>query len=183
MTIIFRIPGLEINAKLRKGAEGGLKFKHQEQKKGPFEIWIEDEEEIYEFPLDGEAWKSLNTMFKNTDINLPQYPATPLDRETTVSLLEEAGCKILSATKQRETRILEMKNGTVLVEWAIISSPQRCVSIGLETWSQSETANLANDDALNTLKEALRKLNLDAEPLTPMNYLDAVKEWVKGSKI
>lgn len=177
------IPGLEVNAKFRKGVEEGLKFKRQEQKKGNFEIWIEDEEEIYEFPLDAEAWKSLNTMFENTEINLPEYPATPPDRETTANLLEEAGCKILTTTKQRETRMLEMKNGTVLVEWGIISSPQQCVSIGLETWSQSETANLADDDALNTLKEALRKLNLDAEPLTPMNYLDAVKQWAKGSKI
>lgn len=177
------IPGLDVNAKFRQGDEEGLKFKYPEQQEDHFEVWMEDEEHLFEFPLKSEAWSFLRSMFEDTDISLPAYPSTPPDRNTTAELLEEAGCKILSVTKERETRLLEMETGTILVEWTSITEPQPCASVGLETWSASGNKDLASEQSLKAISEAVPKLNLNTEPLRPMNYLEAVTQWVKGNKI
>ncbi|MFH5832405.1 hypothetical protein ACG2F4_08415 [Halalkalibaculum sp. DA3122] len=176
------IPGMEVNAKFRKGIESGLKFKRLKQKKGDFEIWLEDEDELYEFPLEKEAWESLGRLLGGVDIRIPAYPDLPPDRETTAQMLQEAGCKIVTMKKQRETRKLEMTEGTVLVEWTAIMEPQSVNSIGLETWSDQDT-DMANGQALQLIKQAHATLDLPQESMQPMNYLDAVKQWAEENKI
>ncbi|MDR8392608.1 hypothetical protein NC796_15740 [Aliifodinibius sp. S!AR15-10] len=177
------IPGLDVNAKFRKGEESGFKFKRLKQQQGNFEVWLEDEDELYEFPLEPEAWGALGQMLQDVDIELPSYPATPPDREDTARILEDVGCKIISVTKERETRKLENTDGTVLVEWASIKSPQPCTSIGLETYSDESDVDLSNEQSLHLIKEALDYLDIQNQPLLPMNYLDAVKQWARENKI
>lgn len=177
------IPGLEVNAKFRTGAEDGLKFKRIKKKEAEFEVWLEDEDELFEFPLEREAWHTLCSMLKEVDIPLPDYPSSPPSRRYTSFLLEESGCKIVTVTKERETRVLEINGHHVLVEWAVITAPQACISIGLETWSGNPDTDLSGRSALQTIKQAISELELEHEPLRAMNYLEAVKLWAEGSKI
>lgn len=177
------IPGLEVNAKFRKGMESGLKIKRLKQKDGDFEVWLEDEDELFEFPLEPEAWESLAELLATVNISIPDYPSTPPDRETTSTILENAGCEMLTVKKQRETRILEKTEGSVLIEWTAIQSPQALNSIGLETWSDREDADMTDAQSLDLIKEAFALLNINEESLQPMNYLDAVKCWANDNKI
>lgn len=177
------IPDLYVNTKFRTGAEGGLKFKRLRKREGDFEKWLEDTEELYDFPLDNTAWKNLSNTLQQVGRDLPEYPQERPDRETTLEYLMNAGCKPLEVEKNRESRLLKVSDGQVKVEWACLSKPQSMISIGIENWSDSEP-NRKNDTAKkNELSEAIKILNLDHEPLKTMNYLDAVKIWAEGNKI
>ncbi|MDX1636754.1 MAG: hypothetical protein R3281_02210 [Balneolaceae bacterium] len=177
------VPGMDVNVKLRKGAESGLKFKRNVKSSEPFEVWQEDEDELFEFPLDEEAWNSLATIFRDSEISLPGYPAIPPNREHVTEILEELGCGLVTVQKLRETRKLEISSGSVLVEWATIKTPQPCCSVGLECWAEDPDIDLTDEASLDTIREALSQLSLDEEPLQPLNYLEAVESWANGHKI
>jgi hypothetical protein len=177
------IPELYVNTKFRTGAEGGLKFKRLKKREGDFEKWLEDTDELFDFPLDSSAWETFRDTLQQVGRDLPEYPQKNPDRETTLKYLVNAGCKPLEVEKNRESRLLEVSEGQVKVEWACLSKPQSLISIGIENWSDSGR-NSKNDAAQkNELTEAIKKLNLDKEPLKAMNYLDAVKIWAEGDKI
>lgn len=176
------IPGLEVNAKFREGVENGLKFKRPEKKEGDFEVWTENEDELFEFPLSDNAWKTLQTILQNTALNLPDPPPS-FTQEHTEQWLEQAGCKIVEVQKERESKLLEVKCGSVLVEWTSISEPQSLISIGLENYSESEAEQLTSETDKQILELAVKEMGLHDEPLRPVNYMGAVKEWARGNKI
>lgn len=177
------IPDLYINTKFRTGAEGGLKFKRLKKREGSYEKWLEDTDELFDFPLDRSAWETFRDTLQRAGRDLPEYPKERLDRETTLEYLMNAGCKPLEVEKNRESRLLQVSDGQVKVEWACLSKPQSLISIGIENWSVSD-GHLKNDAAKkNQLSEAIKVLSLDREPLKIMNYLDAVKIWAEGNKI
>ncbi len=177
------IPGMGVNVKFRKGAESGLKFKRLKKTDGDFEVWLEDEDELFEFPLNSEAWNALSDMLANVDISLPPHPTPTPDRETTSEILQDLGCKIITVEKERETRKLEKSEGAILLEWATVKKPQHCTSVGLETWAENPEADLTDERALHLLEDTLSTLKIDEEPLRPMNYLDAIKTWAEENKI
>jgi len=172
------IPGLEVNAKFRTGAEGGLKFKRLKQKENQLEKWEENPAEIFDFPLEPQAWNTLSRSLQPAGITLPDYPAEPPGRAELKKILEDAGCSIITVRKERETR---RWNG-VLIEKALITEPQKVVSIGLENLPE-ENAPLTDDEAKNTIISAIKYFHLADEALRVMNYMEAVKIWGEGKRI
>lgn len=178
------IPGLEVNAKFREGVESGLKFKRIQKNEGDFEVWLEDEDEMFEFPLSDNAWNTLKTILLNTKLDLPGTPPPSFTQEETEQWLVRAGCKIIGVHKERESKLWKGENGLALVEWASITKPQSIISIGLENYSEEGAEDLTTDEDKQTLEMAVHELGLSGdEPLRPMNYMNAVKEWAQGNKI
>lgn len=181
--LYLRIPGMRVNAKFREGIEDGLKFKYMLKKEENLEIWREDEEDLFDFPLGPDAWTKLGKMLKEVNIRLPDYPPAAPGREATIKLLGLSGCRIVKLVKEREMRIWTKGDNQVLVEWTVIKEPQQLISIGLESWSEKPDRNLADNRSKEVIKNALRDLSLEEEALIPMNYLDAVDTWSSGSKL
>jgi len=177
------IPGLDVNAKFREGVEDGLKFKRKQQKEDSFEVWSEDPDELFEFPIQAPGWSMLREDLREAGLTLPGYPGSPQSRGETTEFLLDVGCKIVRVDKQRITARWEQGHDDILIEWAVITEPQRCISIGLENWAEDETEDLTTERALDSLRLARRKLDLEQEPLEPMNYLDAIKRWLDGACI
>lgn len=179
----IRIPGLCVNAKFREGAENGLKFKRPEKRDGDFEVWTENEHELFNFPLSDEAWNTLLKMLKSAGLTLPDAPPSSFSQNEVAQWLQQAGCEIVEVHKERESRLWQGDNGSVLVEWACISEPQSIISIGLENFAEGEAYNLTSNTGKLVVESAVKELGLDREPLHYMNYMDAVKLWVQGNKI
>lgn len=175
------IPRLEVNAKFRKGAEGGLKFKRLKSRDGGLEQWHENPEELFDFPLEKAGWDTLATMLAGVNVTLAPYPSEPPSRMVTLASLEESGCRSVLVRKRREGRLWRGPNGKVKVEWACISQPQTTISIGLETWDEdSNGEGFSDDQAREDILSAIEELCLDEEPLKVMNYMDAVAAWASG---
>lgn len=172
------IPGLEVNAKFRTGAEGGLKFKRLKQKENELEKWEENPAEIFDFPLEPQAWKTLSGSLQPAGITLPAYPAKPPGRAELKKILEDAGCAIITVMKERETR----RWNDVLVEKAVITEPQRVISVGLENLPE-EHASLTDEEAQNAILSAIEYFHLADETLAVMNYMEAVRIWGEGRRI
>jgi len=178
------VPKLDVNAKFREGAEGGLKFKRIKNQDGPLEQWHEDRGELFDFPLDQKAWDTLSKVLATVNIHLPSYPLTPPNRDATLEYLKKVGCPTITVKKLREAKLWQGLKGKVKVEWACISSPQACISIGLETWEEeSQKADLNDELAKADIHAAIKELQLDKEPLRVMNYIQAVEIWASGEKI
>jgi|GEM_PF-1779345 len=177
------IPDLYINTKFRTGAEGGLKFKRLKKKDSDFEKWLEDTDELFDFPLSYSAWKTFRNTLKKVDLDLPEYPAEPLDRDTTLDYLTSTGCKPVQVKKNRESRLLKVSGGKVKIEWVCVAKPQSLISIGIENWTDFDAKPKNDVSKKNDLIEAIETLMLEREPLKIVNYLDAVKMWAAGKKI
>jgi hypothetical protein len=178
------IPGLSVNAKFRMGAEGGLKFKRIKDKDLDLEKWHEDKAELFDFPLEREAWETLSRMLATVGVTLANYPSETLNRDKSLQLLENAGCEAVKVRKKREARLWKGPYGKVKVEWACISEPQSLISIGLETWMKEPSDRTTTDDeGKKDIKAAIDDLGIVREPLRIMNYMDAVQIWASREKI
>ena len=173
------IPGLEVNAKFRTGAEGGLKFKRIRKKEGDFEKWFENPEELFDFPLNKRAWKTLFDMLLTVNLHLPEEQEGEISRQRAEKLLTDAGCKTILVKKSRETKSWAAANGMVKIEWACISVPQPLISIGLENFIEEGSEELSDESAREDLSAAIKLFDLKSEPLQPMNYIEAVQRWAK----
>ena len=178
------VPKLQINLKLRagNGDKDGLKFKRLKDEDGDLEQWEENREEMYEYPLVVEAWKKLGEELGKLNVGLPAMPREPLDREATLRLLRQADARVrlIEVTKRRKASLWSGPDGEVKVEIADISSPQTVSSVGLENWGELAAPDEA---AKGTLLVARKALGTPKEPLTPMNYLQAVGNWADGVEI
>lgn len=177
------VPGLEVNIKFREGTEEGLKFKYPIKTEHHFELWKEDEQDLFGFPLTRDAWKQLSGVLERAGVKLPDYPSEAPTSDQLLTFLTDMGCTYMRVHKQRESRLWETDDAKVLVEWTSISEPQYCISIGLETWSDDPDADVTGQQALAQLQSAANKLRLEKEPLRLLSYLDAVKLWCNGNKI
>jgi hypothetical protein len=174
---------LNINIKLRKGAEEGLKFKRFKGKKGNVEQWLEDPEEIFQFPLNNNAWDTLKKALQNEKAFLSTKPSKPFTRSKILSYLQKTGYEILEVQKNRESRLLNVGNGTVKVEWCCISKPQSIMSVGLENWFEPGEEEQDEKEKITNLKIAIEKLDLHKQPLKVMNYLDILDYWANNHNI
>jgi hypothetical protein len=182
--IYLWIPGMQINAKFRTGVEDGLKFKRIKNKDDDLEQWTESPNELFEFPIDTRGWNALKGVLAEVGLKLPDYPSRAPNRADSLRCLEEIGCRILQVNKIRETKIWRCKPVNVMVEWACITSPQSCISIGLETMEmQSGDEQYSDDEQKRHLTRAVRKMGLKKEPIKVMNYIDAVRIWASGGVI
>ena len=175
---------LDINIKLRKGAEEGLKFKRFKDKKGNVEQWLEDSGEIFQFPLNNKAWDTLKKALQNEADFLPaNNPTKPFTRSKILWYLQQAGYEILEVQKNRSSRLLNVGNGKVKVEWCCISKPQVIMSVGLENWSEPAEEGRDEKERIINLKEAIEILDLYKQPLKIMNYLDILDYWANDHNI
>lgn len=177
------IPGLSVNAKLRSGADGDLKFKRLKERDGGLEKWFEKPEEIFDFPLSIKAWTTLSEVLKTVNIELPNWTEEVHDRDEILDMLKKKGCCIVSMVKQRDARLLKTKYTDIKVEWASISGPQQLTSIALESGFENPEQNLTDKKAKKALLTAIQDLELQTEPLQVMSYLEAIEKWAKGEKI
>lgn len=172
---------LKTNIKLRSGVEEGLKFKRFKCQHGAFELWLEDPAELFHFPLNDRAWNTLRKELQNNVSRLPINIKKPITRAKTLQYLQKTGCKVLEVCKIRESRILSVPDGTVKVEWCCITKPQSIISVGLENHSCNNT--LDDEFKVANLKEAIKALKLGKQPLTVMNYLNALNYWANDQNI
>lgn len=177
------VPGLEVNAKFREGTKEGLKFKYHIKTEDDFELWEENKQGLFGFPLTRDAWKRLSGVLERAGVVLPDYPSEAPTSDQLLSFLTDIGCTYMRVQKQRESRLWKTNDSQILVEWTCISKPQYCISIGLETWSDDPDSDASDQQALAQLQSAVKKLQLKKEPLRILSYLDAVKLWCNGNKI
>ncbi len=176
------VPDLSINLKLRRGTGGqdGLKFKRPGRTSGDLEEWHEDPSEIYDFPLNTEAWESLRREFADVSIILPPFPEKPLDRDLTFDTLSrsDSNIRVVAVTKARVTKLWSGPEGDVRVEVTEISSPKEVTCLGLES-SAGEGGEPADEVARSALRSARTVLGINGESLEVMNYLQALNGWVR----
>lgn len=177
------IPGLSVNAKFRSGADGDLKLKRLQDKDGELEKWVENPEEIFDFPLSSKAWTTLSEILKTVNIELPDWTEEVQSRDEILDMLKKKGCRIVSMIKQRDARLLKTKYADIKVEWASISGPQKLTSIALESGFENPEQNLTDKKAKEGLLATIQELELQTEPLQVMSYLEAIEKWAKGEKI
>jgi hypothetical protein len=182
--IYLWIPGMQVNAKFRTGVQDGLKFKRIENTDDDLEQWTERPDELFEFPLDSQGWNTLKEVLANAGLRLPDYPLKAPDQTQSLVYLKEVGCRAITVRKIRESKIWQRAGGRVMVEWACITAPQPCISIGLETMeTENKSQNFLDDDLKNRLKNAIQDLALKKEALRIINYMDAVGIWASGKFI
>jgi hypothetical protein len=177
-------PNLEVNLKIREGEEGGLKFKRPFGRDGRFERWVERAEDLYSLPLARQGWEVLAAELAAAGMVLGPYPEEAPGHDQLLFLLERAGCQSVLVVKERGARWWQGPNGRVLVEWSAVEKPQELLSVALESEDLSgEAMGAANEEAKAALKGAIEALQLEREPLVPMNYMDALAVWLEGREI
>jgi hypothetical protein len=178
------IPGIAVNAKFRKGVEGGLKLKRLTSKERSLEQWVENPAELFDFPLDTTSWSALQTVLAEAGLKIPNDPLPATHRPSVLRYLQKIGCRLVNVRKQRESKIWHGSSGMIKVEWTHITTPENCISIGLET-VPSDTAggSFSDDRQKKILYKAIQELGVEKEPLKVMNYMDVVNIWAEGKFI
>jgi hypothetical protein len=160
-------PGCRHNVKLRDDA---LKFKRFLARRGPFEQWLEDAGEFLPFPI---APTHVGTLATLLDVQLPETPTAPLDREALLRLLHRAQPPVQRVTvlKQRRLRRWRFAEGVdLVVEWTHIHVPQDVETVALEC------------ESLEELTRAYARLRPWLHEMRAMNYLQAIALWLKASE-
>ncbi len=175
------IPGIAVNAKFRKGVEGGLKLKRLQSKDRSLEQWFENPAELFDFPLDKKSWYALQTVLAEAGLEIPEDPLPATHRPSVLRYLQKIGCRTVNVCKQRDSKIWPGSSGKIKVEWTCITMPQICISIGLETVpSDSAGGSFSDGSQKELLHRAIQELGLKKEALKVMNYMDAVNIWAVG---
>jgi hypothetical protein len=178
------IPGIAVNAKFRKGVEGGLKLKRLKSKEHSLEQWFENPDELFDFPLDTTSYNALQTVLAEAGLEIPSDPLPATHRPSVWRYLQKIGCRTVNVRKQRESKIWQGSSGKIKVEWTCITMPQICISIGLETVPlDSAGSSFSDDRQKKLLYKAIQELGLEKEPLKVMNYMAAVNIWAVGKFI
>ena len=161
-------PNCAVNVKLRLG---DLKFKRLIAVEDDLECWLEDESEIYPFPLDADVVAKLGRALA---ITLPENQKTPVGRSELTALLQNAHppAQIMLVEKQRRLRTLSLA-GTeqAIVELTEIVRPERITTVAVE------------HAEIEVVRRALAALNLPDGGLSPSNYLQALFIWAKGGQL
>jgi len=170
------IPGSNVNVKLRKGIQDGLKFKRLLGTDGDLERWLEDPAELYDFPLEAAAWEKLGVELHAVGLDPPRVPPGPSDLQATLECLEtvDERITIVEVHKDRRARLFRGPQGPVAVEWTRITQPETVLSVGIESWTEA---------AVGAIRQVILDLRLEAEAIRPMSYLAATGIWARGGLI
>ncbi len=153
------------NVKLR---HGDLKFKRLLEVDGDLQHWLEDENDIYPFPLDADV---VGEMERALAVTLPEKPQDPVESNELVGLLKQAlpPVRILVVEKYRRFFSLPISLGDpVIVEFTDLIRPERISSIACE------------HAEIEDVRQALAQLGLLDSALRPMHYLQALSIWAAG---
>jgi hypothetical protein len=178
------IPRLTVNVKLRSGVQDGLKFKRLLARARELELWHEDPDELYDFPLDSTAWERLASELRKVGLTLSGGPGQPTDLSATLDHLRtlDERIAVVEVHKTRQAWLWPGPPGTVKVEVATITSPEDVLSIGLENWGDEEEPEEASAGQA-ALSAAILELDLGAETLRLLSYLDATEIWARGQSV
>lgn len=178
------IPRLTVNVKLRSGVQDGLKFKRLLARAGELELWHEDPDELYGFPLDAGAWERLASELRKVGLTLRRVPEHPTDLSETLDHLRtlDERIAVVEVHKERRAWLWSGPPGAVKVEVATISSPEEVLSIGLENWGDDQEPEDASGGQV-ALSAAILELGLGAGALRPLSYLDATEIWARGQSV
>ena len=178
------IPRLTVNVKLRSGVQDGLKFKRLLARADELELWHEDPEELYGFPLGHAAWERLASELRKVGLTLHASPEEPTDASATLDHLRavDERITIVEVRKDRQAWLWPGPPGPVKVELATITAPENVLSVGLENWAdEGEPDDTSRGQA--ALLAARLELGLEAESLRPLSYLDATEIWARGRSV
>ena len=166
-------PRCRTNVKLRLG---DLKLKRLVRVERDLELWLEDPDENYAFPVEQVP---LLALFEALGVESAPVPGHPLEREELLALLERHATevRVVSVDKSRrqhefaasEAGAAESGSG-VTVELAEIYAPERILSIGLEHERLEAVAHVR--DVLD-LESQMRRLN----------YFEALTIWAEGGTV
>jgi hypothetical protein len=178
------IPRLTVNVKLRSGVQDGLKFKRLLARANELELWHEDPEELYDFPLDHAAWERLASELRKVGLTLEVSPEEPTDLPATLDHLRAVDERItvVEVRKNRQAWLWPGPPGAVKVELATITSPEDVLSVGLENWGDEKEPEEASGGQAALLAARL-ELGLENESLRPLSYLDATEIWARGKSV
>lgn len=161
-------PHSSVNVKLRLG---DLKFKHLLEFEGDLECWLEDEREIYPFPLTADV---LEKLAQALAVRLVGEQKTAVGRSELVALLQNARppAQIILVEKQR--RLFSLPYGQAdpaIVELTEIVRPERITTVAVEHAESS------------VVRQTMRQLGLPGRGLRPQNYLQVLSAWAKDERI
>lgn len=165
-------PRCRTNVKLRLG---DLKLKRLVRVERDLELWLEDPDENYAFPLEQAPLLSL---FEALGVESASVPGHPLEREELLALLKRHAreVRVVSVDKSRRQHELALSGGTaesgsgVTVELAEIHAPERILSIGLE------------HERLEAVAHARDTLDLERQ-MRRLNYFEALEIWARGGTV
>lgn len=162
-------PGATVNVKLR---EGDLKLKRFIEAAGGFECWLEDEAEIFSFPLSPDQVAALEAALQ---VTLTGKPRGPLDKPDLLALLDMAAPPVRLLTVEKSRRFHELRVPgypvPVQVELTRLEAPEIIDTVGLE------------HPEPGPLRLAESRLDLARASLQPMNYLQALAIWACAATI
>ena len=126
-------PRCRTNVKLRLG---DLKLKRLVRVHRDLELWLEDPDENYAFPIEHAP---LLALFEALGVESAPVPGHPLEREELLALLERHATEVRVVSVDKSRRQHEFaeagaagSGGAVTVELAEIYAPERILSVGLE---------------------------------------------------
>ena len=177
------VPGYGVNAKLRSGLATGdcLKLKRLRARWNQLQLWHEDPNDIYNFPLESPefAW-----LAEELHIELPSGNHGARDFNEAQEVLKTATpqVEIIEVHKRRDVRVWEDSDAKVLVEIAEITKPEVISSICME--STTELTELSRPEELTAARDSVQRavddLGVTGESLQSMNYVDALTIWSNG---
>lgn len=160
-------PRAKVNVKLRGDS---LKFKRFIAREGVFECWLEDEAEVFPFPLSGEVLRRLGEAL---EITLPD--TSPIPRtETFLSWLRKVTPKVrvVPVEKQRSLHLMSVpKINPVIVELSEVLVPEIITTFALE------------HPQLPVLRTALAQFSPLIQNLQPLSYFEALALWAQGQPL
>lgn len=170
-------PGLTTNIKLRSWSSGtSLKFKRLLRNDAQLgvQLWMELEEEDYQFPIAPAAIANLQDELK---VELGMTAVRWTD-ETLLTRLRAAGAQLVRISKLRWLFRWQTDARLAFVDLAELSCPVRTFTVGVEDALGITDAHDARQtgEARDLVLEAKESLGLP-DGLTRLSYLEAVASW------
>lgn len=171
------MPGLKTNIKLRSWPGGAsLKFKRllSDDARHGVQLWMEREEEDYQFPIAPAAIANLQDELK---VELGMTAGRWTD-ETLLTRLRAAGAQLVRISKLRWLFRWQRDARLAFVDLAELSCPVRTFTVGVEDALGITDAHDARQtgEARDLVLEARESLGLP-DGLTRLSYLEAVASW------
>lgn len=153
----------QVNVKLRGDA---LKFKRFVARKGEFECWLEDEAEMFPFPLSAQV---VSLLGEALGVALPAITIPQADDLR--AWLDEVAptVRVVRVLKQRQLHFWPVSDAEpAIVELTEVLAPETITTFALE------------HPQLPALRSALTAFTLLRQTLRPFSYFQALARWAQG---
>lgn len=179
----FLLPTIDLNLKLRSGAEDGLKLKRCLRRADELELWTDRLDDLWLMPMRREE---LDALAADIGLELAPRERDWLDRLDLLDLLSQANPRapVVIVDKYRTTHRLWEDEGAVLVEVVEISRPQRIQSIAIQNaFDLADEPEETIEAARETVQRAIRALGCEHGRWQACSYVEALRAWERGEEI